>query len=257
LPWRLNPPLARLKKHGVVWEGGYIVEQSEFKKRALSLLFSMKHEYSAERDALSIPVFKQGRVAGRLRPIHAGFLQSDLELLSRWRNRYREAFLTWTHSTVDSARRWLTQDILARPDRILFFAETSDGKPFGHIGLTNFNYVEKSAELDNWIKDADRSCELNMGDAIHSLMDWTFSALLLHNLRARVFSDNLSIRFHRLDGFEEEISIPLEKQMRDGQVCWVETAERTERSEKHLICLRIQREGYRPLNWPISFFEGH
>lgn len=217
----------------------------EFKERVVTIFKSMKFEFHKRPDELAIPIYQQGNIIARLRPVHVNFTPQEVKLLAEWRNQNREAFLTWVTSTEESTRKWLLEQILLREDRILFFAETLDGVHFGQIGLTNFDFSLKSTELDNWIRGKGGLIKGGMMLAIRSLMDWVFSFLNANSIYARVLSDNEKvINLHMQNGLRVVKRVPLQRVDEGNIIRWIEMEENTGTCEKYLVYQRIDREEY-------------
>jgi RimJ/RimL family protein N-acetyltransferase len=227
---------------------------TEFKKRTIRIFREMKFEYEKRPDDLMIPVYRHGNVIARLRPIHHRFNLHEIELLKKWRNRNREAFLTWTTSTERSTRRWITQQILPREDRILLLAETLDGVAFGQVGLTNFDFARKACELDNWIRGKGGWIKGGMMLAIQSLMDWVFFTLKADITYARVFSENVGVINRHMQNGLRIVKCTALRRVDDTEGCrWVEIEkEGSEAAQKYLVYLELIRGGYRRLNHPAE-----
>lgn len=223
----------------------------EFQEKVITTLRAMKFEPAKRPDELAIPVYQQGNVVVRLHPIHANFTPEEVQLLVEWRNQNSEAFLTWITATEEGTKKWLTERILSRDDRILFFVETLDGVPFGHIGLTNFDFSLKACEIDNVIRG---KAELNKGGmtfAFQTLMNWVFFFLDANSAYLRVFSNNeRALRFYIRNGFRMVRQVPLRRVEEGNMIRWVESEEDNGSVfEKYVVYLKTDRnEHARRLN---------
>ncbi len=163
----------------------------------------------------------------RLRPLQAtapGLTARDIELLTEWRNRYREYFLTDFTATVQRTQAWLLKSG-ADASRILFMIETEDGTPFGHAGLCNLRPAEAYAELDNVVRGADGPRGA-MTAAVTTMCEWAGSSLGVTALRVRVMSDNPAVSFYEKLGFRRAYDVPLEFQRDGSQGVWMERPDR-------------------------------
>ena len=215
----------------------------EFQEKVITTLRAMKFEPAKRPDELAIPVYQQGNVVVRLHPIHANFTPEEVQLLVEWRNQNSEAFLTWITATEEGTKKWLTERILSRDDRILFFVETLDGVPFGHIGLTNFDFSLKACEIDNVIRG---KAELNKGGmtfAFQTLMNWVFFFLDANSAYLRVFSNNeRALRFYIRNGFRMVRQVPLRRVEEGNMIRWVESEEDNGSVfEKYVVYLKTER----------------
>jgi RimJ/RimL family protein N-acetyltransferase len=232
------------------------MHERQFREQVTRFFTAMK---DAERGDVSwhIPIYRGSEPVARLRPVGRDFCDVEVDLIACWRNQNREAFLTSSVSTRDSARSWLELQIINRADRILFLAETPDGAPFGHIGLTNFNFQIGSCELDNWIRGRGLGIRGGMTLAIRRLMDWVFFDLGAQIQRARVFSNNSNVlQIHHGNGLREEKRVPLVCIEENSTRRWVEAPDLCRGPERDLVYLRIHRQGYEALNVPDSVVRG-
>jgi RimJ/RimL family protein N-acetyltransferase len=109
----------------------------------------------------------------------------------------------WHGATPEAMRRWLCQDVLDPPERILFWVRNGDGTALGHLGLHNFAFSEASAELDNVLRGAAGQPGL-MTAATCALCTWAAEALRLRVIRLRVPADSeRAQRLARRCGFAE------------------------------------------------------
>jgi len=217
-----------------------------FRERVVATFRSMKFEFPKRPEELTIPIYRQGIMIAHLRPLHAEFIPQEVRFLMEWRNQNREAFLTWVTSTKESTMRWILEELLPREDRILFFAETLDGVPFGHIGLTKFDFARRSCEIDNVLRGKTGTIQGGMTLAIQALMDWGFCFLKAHSMYLRVFADNeRAINFYMQNELQMVKRVPLQRVQEGNIIRWVETEEQPgEVPEKYLLYMRPNREGY-------------
>jgi RimJ/RimL family protein N-acetyltransferase len=156
----------------------------------------------------------------RLRPLQATVTSQDVELLTEWRNRYREFFLTDFIATVPQTRAWLLETG-SDPSRILFMIETEGGSPFGHAGLCNLRPAEAYAELDNVVRGRDGPRGA-MTAAVTTLCDWAASSLGVTALWVRVMSDNPAVSFYEKVGFRRAYDVALEFRHAGSKGVWME-----------------------------------
>jgi len=225
-----------------------MMTETVFRQRVFETFAAMKFDFSAPRDRFRIPIYLRQEIAAYLRPVHAHFTPADVALMRDWRNQKPEVFLTHVNATTESTSHWLLEQILARPDRILFLVEQPDGTPFGQIGLTNFDFAARSCELDNWIRGRGLGVSGGMNQAIRALMDWTFFFLEAEMAWGRVFADNHHVlELHRRNGMSIVNRVML-RPIRDGDIIrWVET-DAPNPEARQAVDVLIRRNGYVPLN---------
>ena len=196
---------------------------SGFKERVVTTFRTMKLDFDLHPDKLTIPVHKQGRSIARLRPVHVNVAPQEITLLMEWRNQNREAFFSWFVATEHGTRDWLKDQILSREDRILFLVETLDGVPFGHIGLTSFDFSSKTCEIDNVLRGRDEFIKGGMSAALRALINWVFIYLGANSVYLRVLADNRhAIDFYKSSGLRIVKRVPLQRVDEDNLVRWVE-----------------------------------
>lgn len=218
----------------------------EFPEKVIAQFRAMKFEFAKRPDELTIPIYQQGCVIGRLRPIHANFTSEDVRLLVEWRNQNREAFFTWIKATERGTQKWLREQILPREDRILFFIETLKGVPLGHIGLTNFDFSSKACEVDNVLRGKAKFIKGGMSAALQALINWVFLVLNANSVYLRVFSDNQrAVDFYRRNRLRIVKQVPL-RRLEEGNITrWVEAEEEFGSVfEKYVLYLKLERDEY-------------
>jgi RimJ/RimL family protein N-acetyltransferase len=225
-----------------------------FKKYLLKTFDAMKNDFENHSSNLTIPIYQDKNIIGRLRPLHRKYTSEEVDCLMRWRNESRNGFFTWINSTRKSTTKWIDEQILSRPDRILFLAEDQDGRLMGQIGITNCDFDKCACELDNWIKEKKSKISGGMMLAIQSLMDWIFFVLKADMVYARVFIDNEPvISKHKKNGLVVISKVPLKKIIEAEMVRWVElTGSSSEDPDTYYVVLAIKKEGYQRLNHPIA-----
>lgn len=148
-----------------------------------------------------------------------------ITLLARWRKKSNIWFPSQFIVTQEGTKRWAKVQLLDMPDRILFFLQVIGSKrPFGHVGLYRFNYIEKSCEVDNIIRGSDEpGTKGAMTQAVRWLCDWTILYLGIHTIYLRVFSDNTkALSMYEAIGFREVERVPLIEKVEHGIVNWIE-----------------------------------
>jgi RimJ/RimL family protein N-acetyltransferase len=146
----------------------------------------------------------------------------DVALLTAWRNRNREYFLTDFTATEAGTRRWIVD--VTGPDlsRILFMLDDADGTPFGHVGLCAIAPSAAYAELDNIVR-GEGGPKGAMLVATQALGDWAREALGVRRMAVRVMADNPAVTFYERLGYRFVEDRPLTRvQEADDFVRWIE-----------------------------------
>lgn len=124
---------------------------------------------------------------------------AEIMLLARWRRKNKRWFRDTKPVTFPSTEKWW-QTVQENPLRILFWVENNKGQKVGHMGLNRFK--AKSCELDNVIRGPKTSPGI-MGNAVSSLIDWTFKNLPIKRIYLQTNYDNgHAIRFYEKSHFK-------------------------------------------------------
>lgn len=125
-----------------------------------------------------VPIGREGRSLGSLRAVtweDAGDLAA-LEQVAGWHEsafaRYPEAFPV----TPASVRRWLTQQVLPAPDRVLFWVRDVRGERVGHAGLSRLNLKAGTVAVSDVVA-AHVVAERLVDEALTALAAWARDTL--------------------------------------------------------------------------------
>jgi RimJ/RimL family protein N-acetyltransferase len=173
-----------------------------------------------------------------------------IELMTSWRAKHMNSFLTRFRATTTRTADWLNQ-YLADDSRLLF-SLVDHHRRIGQIGLCNI--TAHDAELDNVLR-GEAAVAGFMFYAQVCVVDWGFRQLGLQELTARVLSDNdRALRLNRRVGFERQHTVRLINQEVDGDIRLVpvETGD-TDSSGPTLDLLHLDRRTfYDKHDWLIS-----
>lgn len=204
------------------------MEKFDFKKVFLE---SIKKEFSFLKEetnfcdtaAKSISLSKN---FGALFPINYSHMQDDflISLLTKWREENAFAYPTKFKVTVDGTKKWLKEQVLDNPSRILFLVVDKQGKWIGHVGLADCLNDERSIMLDNILRGEKERAPGLMSEAVIELADWARRMFLPVKIYLKVLDNNShAINFYKRLGFIDSRRIPLERQEREGGYTYVET----------------------------------
>jgi RimJ/RimL family protein N-acetyltransferase len=145
--------------------------------------------------------------------------------LSEWRRASEEWFQSKFEITDEGTRKWLKNQVLDIPDRILFIIISSDGTQIGHIGFYR-------GEIDNCLRgNFLPKYDGYMTDALLSLMDFGFKYLSIKELYLRTYTHNKkAINLYSRCGFKEIETIPLI--LNKDNNCWEESKEKISNPER-------------------------
>jgi RimJ/RimL family protein N-acetyltransferase len=189
-----------------------------------ALIFRLKYESHLSPENTALSVAAPGGELIRMRPLPAVAEQvspGDVALLTDWRNRNREYFLTNFIATEERTHQWVVGVIGPDLSRILFMLDDAVGQTFGHVGLCNIEPAASYAELDNIVR-GDGGPKGAMAATVQALCGWTREALGLRRLAVRVMADNPAVGFYERLGFRFVKDTPLRKEQEaDSLLRWV------------------------------------
>lgn len=126
----------------------------------------------------AIPIEVAGRSLGSLQAVtweDAGDLAA-LEQLSGW---HESAFVRYPESipvSPTSVRRWLVEQVLPAPDRVLFWVRDVRGERFGHAGLSRLDARAATAAISDVVA-ANVVAERLVNEALTTLTAWARETL--------------------------------------------------------------------------------
>lgn len=187
-----------------------------------ALLNSIKASAACNQLSLALPI--DCPVRAFLRPIATadGRLdETDLILLSDWRNRYVKSFLTEFHAYPARTAEWLTKFVHHNDGKILFMLEDLNGERLGHIGLAFIDWENSYGEADAIVSGGNSPPGL-MKIALQTTLRWAREQLGLEKLGVRVRSDNSALDFYTKVGFVETKRVPLGLSKDGDGITWFE-----------------------------------
>jgi len=185
----------------------------EFQNRVAICFDRLKRKASAQ-PLVSFPFFDEaGNLQGFLEPITQDYrlTRPELpELLSQWRAENPSLSPSRFPISVERTAKWLDNQIIGRTDRLLFLVVTLDRKLVGHLGYSNFDFAEETAEIDSVLRGIKEGYPGIMNFAMKTLLDWGINELGLQQVKLSVVLDNVpAIRFYERLGFVRTHTRPL------------------------------------------------
>lgn len=168
-----------------------------------------------------------------------------IKLLARWRDKANVWFPAQFKVTLKGTKKWASEQLINKKDRILFFFKVKDEKlPFAHAGLYRFDYEKQSCEIDNVIRgEESKNTKGAMTVGLETLIKWSFTYLGIKDLYLRVFSDNTrAIKLYERLGFSEKNRVPLFKSISNEVVSWVESDSRKESTDRYFVTMRYGKK---------------
>ena len=187
-----------------------------------ALLVALKASTGNRGPVLSLPVGSPP--VALLRPVatQSGRLNADdIRVLTEWRNRHVQAFLTEFQSDESRTEKWLSEMVGPDDTRVLFMIDDATGRTIGYVGLAFIDWNKRSGEADAVVRGAEAPPG-TMTKALRTLLGWAHGQLGLSDLGVRVRSDNSALEFYRKFGFQEVTRTPLRRTEDRGMTRWVE-----------------------------------
>ncbi|MDC1318149.1 GNAT family N-acetyltransferase [Candidatus Thioglobus sp.] len=156
-----------------------------FKINALKVI-NLEKRYDKKRVKKYV---KEGVI---LSPITKNDLENDKKiiLLKEWREKNLDAFPTSSRITEEGTFRWLKNLVLDREDRLMFFVKDIFGETIGHVGISSFDYQNKTCEVDNIVRGKISLQKNAMKYAMQGLLCWIDENISPEFIYLRVFNDN-------------------------------------------------------------------
>jgi len=184
---------------------------------------------------------------GTLKPVLDDRIEDNskiIEFITKWREYYKENFLTQFKVTEERTKNWLKNQVIKKDNRILFMVKTIEEELAGHLGVIFFEKGDFVCELDNVVKALDCKTPGIMTYAVKTLTDWLFNFLGMEKIFLRVFSDNLKAQALYLRcGFSKVKEIGLKKEIQEDSIRYVELSEiDTQLPDKILYIMELKNK---------------
>lgn len=148
----------------------------------------------------------------------------DINLLTLWRNKYVNSFLTIFVANNTQTYNWLRNYVHNNNGKVLFMIDDIDRKTLGHVGLGFIDWKRKYGEADAIVNGGDAPRGL-MKKALLTMLLWAKNVLCLEILAVRVRSDNEAIHFYKKVGFIEKKRVLISPVIDGDEINWIETPE--------------------------------
>lgn len=172
-----------------------------------------------------LPIYKKEDLIGFLKPVTffcKKVYPEYIRLICKWRSENPIGFANVFENNVHKTENWLDNLLLNREDRILFVIHSLEDTPLGHIGLSSFNFNDKSCEIDNVVRGVKDTHQGIMSYATQSLIIWAKETLKVNDVYLKVLLDNThAIQFYEKNGFIKQYHIPLYKREETDIIEWV------------------------------------
>jgi RimJ/RimL family protein N-acetyltransferase len=145
-----------------------------------------------------------------------------IQNLSRWRSNNQHGFVKKFNITFEGTKTWLDLAVQKRKDRLLFLVFDCNEKVIGHLGVSSFDFLNKTCEIDNVVRGEISLLRGVMLSASQTLIKWINQFIKPSKIYIRVLNDNTAALFlyHRL-GFVPFQLEALEKVEYDEVIEWL------------------------------------
>lgn len=136
-----------------------------------------------------------------------GLTKDSASLIYEWVNREELRNLTGTLYPISEYEHedWVRKMATSNDTKLFLICDKESNLPIGTIGLKNFNYTVRKADLFISIGDSNYLSGGYGTDAVKSLARFSFDHLNLHKIAVRVFESNArAIKCYEKVGFLKE-----------------------------------------------------
>lgn len=169
----------------------------------------------------------------------------EVPLVAEWRERDKDSYPTVFAYNVESTKNWVQKYALGNPERLLFFLYTLDGVPWGHVGISSFDFSDANdpfCELDAVARGRNDLLPGAMTHVVNTMLRWTVRHLGISRIGLRVFADkDKAIRLYERTGFRRNRLIPLKFVPGEPISSWKECAP-GERGERDFLVMMLSEE---------------
>jgi RimJ/RimL family protein N-acetyltransferase len=149
---------------------------------------------SREGPDTRLPAFLFGRQAAWLVRVADSECQrkETLARLTQWHRQNVAGGPSLAASAVMGPVRWLTEQVLHAPDRLLFWVQDLAGNPIGHAGISGIDSAQKQVEIGYILRGVPGAIPGAMYGATQALIGWAFRAFRIGKVALRIFPSNRS-----------------------------------------------------------------
>jgi hypothetical protein len=208
----------------------------------------------------TFPIYSQEGLVGEMSCLDRGTYMTPgiIGSLVRWRQENMKWFLVHFEATHERTRRWIENDILPVPDRIMFLLyayERGENKLIGQYGLTHIR--EDGAESDNGMRGNPGGVKGFMHYAEIALMAWMFGKLGMNTMNLWLLGNNEpTLKWHLSTGMIPGRVLPLYRRQ-DGPDIKYSTEPGVERSEHLYLEMVIDKKMLVKAHpWILKFYQG-
>jgi hypothetical protein len=101
-----------------------------------------------------------------------------IELLVGWHRSLLAVFAFQMPMSAGGVRRWLMEQVLEAPERLLFWVRDIAGHMVGHVGLSRFDFAERTVAVRDVVCGVG-GAEAILAEAVETLKTWVREAFSL------------------------------------------------------------------------------
>ena len=101
-----------------------------------------------------------------------------IELLVGWHRSLLAVFAFQMPMSAGGVRRWLMEQVLEAPERLLFWVRDIAGHLVGHVGLSRFDFAERTVAVRDVVCGVG-GAEATLAEAVETLKTWVREAFSL------------------------------------------------------------------------------
>ena len=194
------------------------VNNKSFEERSIDIIRSEKEK------KFLVEKYSSGENDGVfITPLTLDAVNDDLIAdLARWRSENQDGFIKIFNVTFESTRKWLELAVQNRSDRLLFLVYDCHEKLIGHLGVSSFDFTNKTCEVDNVVRGNVSKQKRVMSSASKALIDWIWLKIKPESIRLKVLNDNSkALALYYKLGFKLDLLEPLEKIESGDVIEWI------------------------------------
>jgi RimJ/RimL family protein N-acetyltransferase len=214
--------------------------------RKLEIISKLSFLKNSNLNSNFLKVFNGNRLFCYLKPIQENFPNLNYNicyLLSKWRIENPTISTGVFQVTEARTKKWLTELVINREDRVIFMIHDLNHEPIGHIGFSNIDFEKNTVELDSVLRGKKNTLKGLMSLCVNRIIEFGFKELKFSEIDLSVFSDNThAIDFYEKLNFNIIYKTPLIKVIKKDEIKYEEVKmTKNQKIDKFYLKMRYQK----------------
>jgi len=170
--------------------------------------------------------------------------EETVNLLTKWREKYRNMFATDFTITEEKTKKWIKKDVLGNPEKIMFVIYV-DSEKIGIISTSQYDENTNTAILDTMMKEPTFNLPGLMTVVEKVYLRWMFDELNLSKITGFLFSDNKKMmNIHKKCGWVMIDVVPIQKISTKEYTRWEKITSKSDdmNVERYFNLIELTRE---------------